>query len=148
MAEAQVTEARGGPAAALGHLRQLCADLEARPGLLIGDPTLAPWVARTALAAGDGGLAACAAQALADTHPGYPALAAADGFYYVANAGSADLSEYTVAADGTPSLVAPVAAQTGTGSIDLTASATRTGARTPQPHDHRDATPAPARGAS
>jgi 6-phosphogluconolactonase (cycloisomerase 2 family) len=48
---------------------------------------------------------------------------AADGFYYVANAGSADLSEYTVAADGTPSLVAAVAAQTGTGSIDLTASA-------------------------
>jgi hypothetical protein len=48
---------------------------------------------------------------------------AADGFYYVANAGSADLSEYTVAASGTPSLVAPVAATTGTGSIDLTASA-------------------------
>ena len=48
---------------------------------------------------------------------------AADGFYYVANAGSADLSEYTVAADGTPSLVAAVAAKTGTGSIDLTASA-------------------------
>jgi 6-phosphogluconolactonase (cycloisomerase 2 family) len=47
----------------------------------------------------------------------------ADGFYYVANAGSADLSEYTVAADGTPSLVAAVAAKTGTGSIDLTASA-------------------------
>ena len=48
---------------------------------------------------------------------------AADGFYYVANAGSADLSEYTVAADGTPSLVAPVAAKTGAGSFDLTASA-------------------------
>ena len=48
---------------------------------------------------------------------------AVDGFYYVANAGSADLSEYTVAADGTPSLVAAVAAKTGTGSIDLTASA-------------------------
>ena len=48
---------------------------------------------------------------------------AADGFYYVANAGSADLSEYTVAADGTPSLVAPVAANTGAGSFDLTASA-------------------------
>jgi hypothetical protein len=48
---------------------------------------------------------------------------AAEGFYYVANAGSADLSEYTVAADGTPSLVAPVAAKTATGSIDLTASA-------------------------
>ena len=38
MAEAQVTEARDGPAAALGHLRRLCADLEARPGLLLGDP--------------------------------------------------------------------------------------------------------------
>jgi 6-phosphogluconolactonase (cycloisomerase 2 family) len=48
---------------------------------------------------------------------------AADGFYYVANAASANLSEYTVAANGTPSLVAPVAATTGTGSIDLTASA-------------------------
>ena len=47
----------------------------------------------------------------------------AHGFYYVANAGSGDLSEYTVAADGTPSLVAPVAAKIGTGSIDLTASA-------------------------
>ena len=41
MAEAQITEARDGPAAALGHLRQLCADLEARPGLLVGDPALA-----------------------------------------------------------------------------------------------------------
>jgi 6-phosphogluconolactonase (cycloisomerase 2 family) len=47
----------------------------------------------------------------------------AHGFYYVANAGSGDLSEYTVAANGTPSLVAPVAAKIGTGSIDLTASA-------------------------
>ena len=80
MAEAQITEARDGPAAALGHLRQLCADLEARPGLLVGDPALAPWLARTALAAGDGGLAASAAraaQALADDHPHFPALAAA-----------------------------------------------------------------------
>ena len=80
MAEAQITEARDGPAAALGHLRQLCADLEDRPGLLAGDPALAPWLARTALAAGDGGLAACAAraaQALADAHPQFPALAAA-----------------------------------------------------------------------
>jgi hypothetical protein len=48
---------------------------------------------------------------------------AADGFYYVANAGSADLSSYTIAPDGTPSLVAPVVATTGAGSIDLTASA-------------------------
>jgi DNA-binding CsgD family transcriptional regulator len=79
-AQAQITEARDGPAAALGHLRQLCADLEARPGLLVGDPALAPWLARTALAAGDGELAASAArtaQALAAAHPQFPALAAA-----------------------------------------------------------------------
>jgi hypothetical protein len=76
----KITEARDGPAAALGHLRQLCADLQDRPGLLVGDLALAPWLARTALAAGDGGLAASAAsaaQALADDHPGFPALAAA-----------------------------------------------------------------------
>ena len=80
LAEAQITEARDGPAAALGRLRQLCADLEARPGLLLGDPALAAWLARTALAAGDRELAARAAraaQALADAHPGFPALAAA-----------------------------------------------------------------------
>ena len=38
---------------------------------------------------------------------------AADGFYYAANAGSNDISEYAVAANGTPSLVSPVAATTG-----------------------------------
>ena len=79
-AEAQITEARHGPAAALDPLRQLCAGLEARPGLLLGDPALAAWLARTALAAGDTGLAARAArgaQALADAHPEYAALAAA-----------------------------------------------------------------------
>jgi 6-phosphogluconolactonase (cycloisomerase 2 family) len=47
---------------------------------------------------------------------------AVDGLYYVANAASADLSEYAVAADGTPTLVAPVAAKTATSSFDLTAS--------------------------
>jgi DNA-binding CsgD family transcriptional regulator len=79
-AEAQVTEARDGPAVALGHLRRPCADLEARPGLLLGDPALAAWLARTALAAGDeefAARAARAAQALSDAHPGFPALAAA-----------------------------------------------------------------------
>ena len=79
-AEAQITEARHGSAAALDPLRQLCAGLEARPGLLLGDPALAAWLARTALAAGDTGLAARAArgaQALADAHPEYAALAAA-----------------------------------------------------------------------
>jgi DNA-binding NarL/FixJ family response regulator len=79
-AEAQVTEARDGPAAVLDHLCRLCADLEARPGLLLGDPAVAAWLARAALAAGDGELAARAARAaraLADAHPGIPALAAA-----------------------------------------------------------------------
>ena len=80
VAEALITEARDGPAAALGLLGQLRADLEARPGRLLGDPTLAAWLARTALAAGDRELAAYAAyaaQALADAHPGFSALAAA-----------------------------------------------------------------------
>jgi len=79
-AEAQLTEARDGPAAALSHLRPLCADLPARPGLLAGDPALPAWLARTALAAGDRELAARTArtaQALADAHPQFPALAAA-----------------------------------------------------------------------
>jgi tetratricopeptide (TPR) repeat protein len=80
LAEAQITEARDGPAAALGPLRQVCADLKARPGLLLGDPALAAWLARTALAAGHPELAARTArtaQDLAETHPGFPALAAA-----------------------------------------------------------------------
>jgi DNA-binding CsgD family transcriptional regulator len=80
VAQALVTEARDGPAAALGQLRSLCADLPARPGLLLGDPALAAWLARTALAAGGTELAAraaCTAQDLADAYPGFPALAAA-----------------------------------------------------------------------
>jgi DNA-binding NarL/FixJ family response regulator len=80
LAEAQITEARDGPTAALGHLRQLCADLQARPGLMLGDPALPAWLARTALAADRPELAASAtrtAQDLAEAHPGFPALAAA-----------------------------------------------------------------------
>jgi len=80
MAEAQITEARDGPAAALSHLRQLGADLQARPGLLLGDPALPAWLARAALAAGARALAARAArtaQDLARAHPEFPALAAA-----------------------------------------------------------------------
>jgi DNA-binding CsgD family transcriptional regulator len=79
MAQAQITEARDGQAAALGHLRQLC-DLQARPGLLLGDPAVAAWLVRTALAAGDNEFAANVArtaQGLADAHPQFPALAAA-----------------------------------------------------------------------
>jgi DNA-binding NarL/FixJ family response regulator len=80
MAQAQITEARDGQAAALGHLRQRCADLPERPGLLLGDPALAAWLVRTALAAGDNEFAANtarAAEGLADAHPQFPALAAA-----------------------------------------------------------------------
>jgi DNA-binding CsgD family transcriptional regulator/tetratricopeptide (TPR) repeat protein len=80
VARAQVAEARDGPAAVLGHLRPLCADLETRPGMLLGDPALPAWLARTALAAGDRELAdrvTRAAQALADANLEFPALAAA-----------------------------------------------------------------------
>ncbi len=49
----------------------------------------------------------------------------AGGFYYVANAGSNNLSAYSVAANGTPSLVGPtgVVASTDAGPIDMAASA-------------------------
>jgi DNA-binding CsgD family transcriptional regulator len=80
VAEARIAETRDGPTAALGPVRDLCADLEARPGLLLGDPGFAAWLARTALAAGDtelAGRATRAAQALADTNPQFSALAAA-----------------------------------------------------------------------
>jgi hypothetical protein len=80
MAHAQVSEARDGPAAALGHIRHVCADLASHQGLLLGDPATAPWLTRTALAAGHDELAAvvvCAVQALASANPGYPAVHAA-----------------------------------------------------------------------
>ena len=48
LAEAWITEARDGAAAALGRISRLCADLGARPGLLLGDPALAAWLVRTA----------------------------------------------------------------------------------------------------
>jgi DNA-binding CsgD family transcriptional regulator/tetratricopeptide (TPR) repeat protein len=81
LAEAHMCEARDGAAAALSHhLRRSCADLEARPGLLLGDPAVAPWLVRTALAAGDTELAVSVisdAETLAAANPGFPALAAA-----------------------------------------------------------------------
>jgi 6-phosphogluconolactonase (cycloisomerase 2 family) len=46
----------------------------------------------------------------------------AGGFYYVSNTGSNNLSSFTVGADGTPSLLAGVAAATNMGPIDLTVS--------------------------
>jgi DNA-binding NarL/FixJ family response regulator len=80
LAQAQISEARDGPAAAIGHIRQICADLPAHPGLMLGDPALAAWLVRTALAAGDANLAALAvrtAKTLASDNPGYPAITAA-----------------------------------------------------------------------
>jgi DNA-binding CsgD family transcriptional regulator len=80
MARAQVSEARDGPAAALGNIRHVCAELASHQGLLLGDPATARWLTRTALAAGHDELAAVvarAAQALASANPGYPAVDAA-----------------------------------------------------------------------
>jgi DNA-binding CsgD family transcriptional regulator len=80
MAHAQVSAARDGPAAALGHILRVGADLGSHPGLLLGDPATAPWLARTALAVGHDELAAVvarSAQALASANPGYPAIDAA-----------------------------------------------------------------------
>jgi DNA-binding CsgD family transcriptional regulator len=80
LAQAQISAIRDGPAGAVGYLRQTCPELQARRGLLLGDPATAPWLARTALAAGEDELAAtvaAAAEALAAANPGYPAVTAA-----------------------------------------------------------------------
>ena len=80
LAQAQITEARDGPAAAISHLRQAAAGLPAWQGLLAGDPALAAWLVRTSLAAGDQALAnqvTGIAVAFAGANPGFPALAAA-----------------------------------------------------------------------
>jgi DNA-binding CsgD family transcriptional regulator len=77
LAPALVREARDGPAAVLGQVRDLCGGGQ---GVLLGDPAAAAWLARTALAAGDPALAAGvagAARRLASASPGWPALAAA-----------------------------------------------------------------------
>jgi DNA-binding CsgD family transcriptional regulator len=78
-AQAQISEAGDGPAAAIAHLRPVCAGLPL-PGVLLGDPAAAAWLVRTALAAGDTELAAHAARTaenLAAGNPGYPAITAA-----------------------------------------------------------------------
>jgi DNA-binding CsgD family transcriptional regulator len=80
VAAAAVSEVRDGPAAALGLVRRCCADLDSHPGLLLGDPATAPWLTRTALAAGHDELAARvarAAEALGSANHGYPAIDAA-----------------------------------------------------------------------
>ena len=80
LAQAQISEARDGRTAVMGHIRQVCADLPAQRGLFLGDPTAAAWLVRTALAAGDTKLAATVArtaETLASDNPGYPAITAA-----------------------------------------------------------------------
>ena len=80
LAQAQISEARDGPAAAIGQIRQVCAGLPGPRGLLLGEPATAAWLARTALAAGEDELAAIVArtaEALASDNPGYPAITAA-----------------------------------------------------------------------
>jgi DNA-binding NarL/FixJ family response regulator len=80
LAQVQVAEARDGPAAVIGRMRELRRHLPSRPGLLLGDPGLAAWLVRTAAAAGDNELAVGAARAagvLADARPGSAALTAA-----------------------------------------------------------------------
>jgi DNA-binding CsgD family transcriptional regulator len=79
-AEVQVREACEGSAAVLSRLRELGAEARTRPGLLLGDPALAAWLVRTALAEGDSELAATVthtARALANANPEFPALTAA-----------------------------------------------------------------------
>ena len=80
LAQAQITEARDGPAAAISHIRQAGTGLPADHGLLSGDPALAAWLVRTALAVGNKPLAnqvTGTAVALANANPRFPALAAA-----------------------------------------------------------------------
>jgi len=77
--QACVSEAADGPAAVLDQVRLLSEGLRTRPGLLLGDPALAAWLTRTALAAGDPETAlrvARAAESLSAANPQWPALAA------------------------------------------------------------------------
>jgi 6-phosphogluconolactonase (cycloisomerase 2 family) len=69
-----------------------------------------------------GGLTSLAS--LGDSQKALCWITSADGYYYVANAGSNDLSAYSVAANGTPSLVGTtgVVGTTDGGPIDLAAS--------------------------
>ena len=78
---AQIAEARDGPAAVLSQVREICAVLPARRSMLLGNPTAPAWLVRTALDAGERGLATRAAEltgALASENPGCrPAAVAA-----------------------------------------------------------------------
>ena len=80
LAQAQITEARTGPVAALGLVRDICAGLPAHCGLLAAEPAAAAWLIRVSRAAGDEELAAAvarAAEVLAGDNPGFGTLATA-----------------------------------------------------------------------
>jgi DNA-binding CsgD family transcriptional regulator len=80
IALALVSEVRDGLAHAVTQIRRAFGEVDTHPGLLLGDPATAPWLTRTALAAGDTELAAAvahAAEALAAGSPGFPAITAA-----------------------------------------------------------------------
>jgi DNA-binding NarL/FixJ family response regulator len=80
LGEAQVVEARDGPAAALRCLTAFCTGFPGRPGPLLADPALAAWLTRAALAAGQDQLAAAAADAaalVAAANPEFRACSAA-----------------------------------------------------------------------
>ena len=75
---AQVAEAQDG-AAAMGEIGGVYDDIARYRWLLIGDPAIAPWLVRTALAAGDTASAsrvAASAEALARSNPDFPVLTA------------------------------------------------------------------------
>jgi DNA-binding CsgD family transcriptional regulator len=80
LAEAQITEARSGPAAVVGQIREICASLPARRRMLLGEPAAAASLVRTALAADDPELAAKIAatmDTLARENPRFRAVTAA-----------------------------------------------------------------------
>lgn len=73
---------------------------------------------------GPGGTLTSLSTSVSDQQAALCWITTAGQYYYVANAGSADVSAYTVAADGTPTLVAGTGLPTATspGPIDLAAS--------------------------
>jgi DNA-binding CsgD family transcriptional regulator len=77
---AQVAEARSGPATAMTQLTGILDDLPQHRGVLVGDPTVAAWLVRVALAVGDqarAGAVVEAAESIASANPDFPAAEAA-----------------------------------------------------------------------
>jgi DNA-binding CsgD family transcriptional regulator/tetratricopeptide (TPR) repeat protein len=72
--------ANEGPSAAIGQIRELCADLPALRRILLGDPAFGAWLVRAALASGDHAVAervAATAVTLTEENPGCETVAAA-----------------------------------------------------------------------